>query len=164
MNSAASTANCHHLVTQGANLFRDSTSSVFYCIFKAAGKQIKKSLHTANHKLARRRPFERGTTTNAKTLPFAEDDSNASLISGLAHRGFTLKSLKWKPTVLAWEEPTVKDLAGYFGAVHRQSDHHDHVETWAKQRAAGIDRCAGEISNSDSEAAHDSTRETDIGY
>lgn len=79
-------------------------------------------------------------------MPFAEYDSNGILIGGLAHRWFTLKSLKWKPTVMERERYTVKDLAGYFGRFTVSQITDDHVETWAKQRAAG---CAAVTFNRD---------------
>ena len=75
-------AHCRAELRTAQIYFRYPTSGVFYCIHQAAGKQIRKSLKTADKKMAcrrledRRRQFERCTTTDAQTLPFAEYDSN----------------------------------------------------------------------------------------
>src|SRR5437867_3595599 len=128
-------------INVGENLYRDNISGIYYAIFKADGKQFKWSLKTKDRAIARRRladrrrQVERMTATDGKNLSFAEYE-NGELVGGLAHRWFELKRIQWKPTVVDRERYTVKDLAAYFGHLAMRNITSNHVEEWAKQRAA----------------------------
>src|SRR5229473_5660885 len=75
----------------GENLYRNQSSGIYYALFKRDGKQIRRSLKTADKELARRKlsdlreQVQRLTADDAKSLPFAEYDKG-ELIGGLAKR------------------------------------------------------------------------------
>ena len=66
----------------GENLYRNKSSGIYYALFKRDGKQIRKSLKTADKAMARRYlgdlrgQVQRLTTAEAKSLPFAEYEKN----------------------------------------------------------------------------------------
>src|SRR5712691_1023379 len=93
----------HTLQHAGENLYRNQSSGIYYALFKRDGKQIRRSLKTADKELARRKlsdmreQVQRLSGDDAKTLPFAEykhdektGEITADLVGGLAKRWFDL--------------------------------------------------------------------------
>src|SRR5664280_3161590 len=126
----------------GENLFRSDASGIYYAIFRRDGKQIRRSLKTGDRKLAERKlselrgKVERLTTDQAKSLPFAEwnTENPGELVGGLAKRWLDFASLNLKPASLDRRFRTVKMLAPHFKGKTVASVTMLDVERWAAKR------------------------------
>lgn len=131
----------HTLQHAGENLFRNQSSGIYYALFKRDGKQIRRSLKTADKELARRKlsdlreQVQRLTADDAKTLPFAEYDKGA-LIGGLAKRWLDVATAGLKPASRARREVAIKSLAPYFRGLTVRNFNLRQVEQWYSKRSA----------------------------
>ena len=105
----------------GENLYRNKSSGIYYALFKRDGKQIRKSLKTADKAMARRYlgdlrgQVQRLTTAEAKSLPFAEYEKNdegdeTRLVGGLAGRWLNTAAVSLKPSSLDRRLRTIHSL------------------------------------------------------
>jgi integrase len=126
----------HHV---GENLYRSQSSGIYYALFKRDGKQIRRSLKTADKELARRKladlrsQVNRLTADDAKSLPFTEYDPKhpKRLIGGLAKRWLDVAATTLKPTSRVRRECAIKQLAPHFRGVTVRNLRREHVESWA---------------------------------
>ena len=126
----------HHA---GENLYRSESSGRYYALFKRDGKQIRRSLKTADKYLAHRRLSELRTQVNrltaddAKSLPFAEYDRDKPdiLIGGLAKRWLDIAAATLKLSSRQRRECAIKQLAPHFRSVTVRNLRRQHVENWA---------------------------------
>lgn len=145
----------------GDCLYRSSLTDRYYGIFERDGRQVKRSLKTADRELAKRRveelrrKVERLTADDAKTLPFAEykcdektGEITAELIGGLAKRWFDAVSVSIKPKTVSMYQNSVKMLARFFGSLTVRSITLRQIEQWAAQRSA---ECSARTFNADLE-------------
>jgi len=81
------------------HLYRSDQSGIYYAIFKRGGKQVKRSLKTADKELARRRLEElrqgvnRLTAREAAPMSFAEFGADGALVGGLAKHWFYVATM-----------------------------------------------------------------------
>jgi site-specific recombinase XerD len=149
------------LVHVGDCLYRSSITGIYYGIFKRDGRQVKRSLKTADRELAKRRleelrrKVERLTGDDAKTLPFAEyrrdektGQMSGELIGGLAKRWFDVAAVSIKPKTVTMYQNSIKMLARSFGTRTVRSITLRQIEQWAAQRSA---ECSARTFNADLE-------------
>jgi len=145
----------------GDCLYRSSLTDVYYGIFERDGRQVKRSLKTADRELARRRAeelrrkVERLTADDSKTLPFAEykrDEKTgtitAELVGGLAKRWFDAAAVSIKPKTVSMYQNSIKMLARFFGSLTVRSITLRQIEQWSAQRSA---ECSARTFNADLE-------------
>jgi integrase len=126
----------------GENLYRNKSSGIYYALFKRDGKQIRKSLKTADKELARRKladlrgKVQRLTTAEAKSLPFAEYTSEHRLSGGLARRYLDTAAVTLKPSSLDRRLRTIHSLTPFFKTKMVGSIGKLDIERWAAERAA----------------------------
>jgi integrase len=129
----------------GENLYRNKSSGIYYALFKRDGKQIRKSLKTADKAMARRYlgdlrgQVQRLTTAEAKSLPFAEYEKNDNgeetrLVGGLAGRWLNTAAVNLKPSSLDRRLRTIHSLTPFFKNKSVGSIGKLDVERWAAQR------------------------------
>jgi integrase len=142
------------LIHVGDCLYRSSLTDVYYAIFERDGRQVKRSLKTADPELAKRRreeyrrKVERLTADDTKTLPFAEYDKKRpkELVGGLAKRWLDSVAVAIKPKTLRMYLNSVRMLARHFGVLTVRSISLRQVEQWAAQRSGG---CSARTYNAD---------------
>jgi integrase len=152
------------LIHVGDCLYRSSLTDCYYAIFQRDGRQVKRSLKTADRELARRkleelrRKVERLTVSDAKTLPFAEykrdqktGEITHELIGGLAHRWFESVKVSIKPKTVRMYLNSIKMLARHFGKLTVRSIGLRQIEQWAAQR--GVE-CSARTYNADRDVLH----------
>jgi hypothetical protein len=113
------------LIHVGDCLYRSSLTDVYYAIFERDGRQVKRSLKTADPELTKRRreeyrrKVERPTADDTKTLPFAEYDKKRpkELVGGLAKRWLDSVAVAIKPKTLRMYLNSVRMLARHFGGL-----------------------------------------------
>jgi integrase len=131
----------HTLLHAGENLYRNQSSGIYYALFKRDGKQIRRSLKTADKELARRKlsdlreQVQRLSADDAKTLPFAEYDKG-ELIGGLAKRWLDVATAGLKPTSRARRLVAINSLAPYFRGLTVRNTNLRQVEAWYSKRTA----------------------------
>ena len=161
MNATIEAQKVQTLVHAGDCLYRSSITDIYYGIFKRDGRQVKRSLKTADRELAKRRleelrrKVERLTGDSAKTLPFAEyrrDEKTGTLttelIGGVAKRWFDAASVSIKPKTVTMYLNSVKMLSRHFGDVTVRNIGLRQIEQWAAQRSG---ECAARTYNADLE-------------
>lgn len=125
----------------GENLYRSNSSGRYYALFKRDGKQIRKSLRTADRRLAERKLNDlrdkvgRLTSDDAKTLPFAEYDKNMILIGGLAKRWLEVAGARLKPSTYQRREVAIKSLYPFFRGLTVRNIGLKQVEEWLTKRS-----------------------------
>ena len=149
------------LVHVGDCLYRSSITNIYYGIFKRDGRQVKRSLKTADRELAKRRleelrrKVERLTSDNAKSLPFAEyrrDEKTGTitteLIGGVAKRWFDAAAVSIKPKTVTMYLNSIKMLSRHFGSTTIGNIGLRQIEQWATLRSS---ECAARTYNADLE-------------
>ncbi len=164
MKATPTTRKNQKLIHVGDCLYRSSITDVYYGIFERDGRQVKRSLKTADRELAKRRledlrrKVERLTADDSKTLPFAEykrdektGEMTAELIGGLAKRWFDAVSVSIKPKTVRMYLNSVKMLARHFGSVTVRGIGLRQIEQWAAQRSV---QCSARTYNADRDVLH----------
>jgi integrase len=115
----------------GQNLYRLESSGTYYALFKRAGKQIRRSLKTADSALARRRLGELrnkvgrlNTTKGAGKITFAN----------LASRWLDGCRVHLKERTVASLASSLNGLLPYFGPVPIRNVSREHCEAWLAGR------------------------------
>lgn len=118
----------------GHCLYRSEDSRIYYAILKRGGKQIKRSLRTDDHSLAKRRladlqeKAKRLNTSEGAKITFQEFGDRWVKVAGV--------SLKESSRVR--QDGIVKGLSKFFGALPVRRITRAHVETWAEQRSREV--------------------------
>jgi len=133
----------------GENLYRNQSSGIYYALFKRDGKQIRRSLKTADKELARRKlaglreQVQRLTSDDAKSMPFAEyrvdaktGEETDELIGGVAQRWFDLATAGLKPSSRERRRVAIRSLAPFYKGVTVRNITLRHVEQWYSKRSA----------------------------
>ena len=161
MKHTPSTRKQQKLVHVGDCLYRSTLTDVYYGIFERDGRQVKRSLKTADRELAKRRveelrrKVERLTADDSKTLPFAEykrDEKTgaitAELVGGLAKRWFDAAAVSIKPKTIGMYQNSINMLAKHFGTLTVRSITLRQIEQWSTERSA---ECSARTFNADLE-------------
>jgi len=154
MKTTTKALNVQQLVHVGDCLYRSSVTGIYYAIFRRDGRQVKRSLKTADRELAKRhleelrRKVDRLTVVDAKTLLFAEFNTNGQLVGGVAKRWFDTASVSIKPKTVTMYLNSVKMLARHFGNVTVRNIGLRQIEQWAAERSG---TCAARTYNADLE-------------
>lgn len=132
----------------GENLYRSDASGIYYALFKRDGKQIRRSLKTADKELARRKladlreQIQRLNSDDAKALPFAEfqveensGQETDELIGGVAKRWFDVATAGLKPSSRERRRVAIKSLAPFFRGLTVRSITLRRVEDWYAKRS-----------------------------
>jgi len=128
---AATDTNTHDVLNRvGHCLYRSEESAVYYAILKRAGKQIKRSLRTTDHALARRRLKE--LEDQARHLKPGE--GGKITFADLAERWLASVGVGLKPSSLQQQKWIVSVLRPYFGAVLVRGITKATAEAWAAKR------------------------------
>lgn len=136
------------LARVGDNLFRSQSSDVYYALFKANGKQIRRSLKTTERELAKRRleelrrQVERLSLAESKALPFAEYNDQGELVGGVAKGWLEIVGSNVEPSTRDRYAENIKELSEHFGSLGVRNITLRHAEEWAASR-----ECAAETFN-----------------
>ena len=118
----------------GHCLYRSKDSCVYYAILKRAGKQIKRSLRTTDHALARRRLKE--LEDQAQHLKPGE--GGAITFVDLSERWLASVGVGLKPSSLQQQKWIVNILRPHFGTFLVRNINKATVETWAAKRRQDV--------------------------
>ena len=139
----------------GDNLYRSAASAIYYAIFKRDGKQIRRSLHTANKELARRRLEDmcrqagRISTQEGRLLPFAEYDTHNVLVGGAAKNWIDIVGSEVEPRTRDRYLEDIRHLGDFFKGVTVRNITVTGIEAWIKTQTP--DKCAASCFNKDLE-------------
>ena len=131
------------LIHVGDCLYRSTLTDVYYGIFERDGRQVKRSLKTADRELAKRRveelrrKVERLTGDDSKTLPFSIYDKNV-LTGGIAKRWFDATAVSLKPKSIAMYQHSIKMLTKHFGNLTVRGIGLRQIQRWATVRSSEI--------------------------
>jgi integrase len=115
----------------GHCLYRSQKSGVYYAILKRTGKQIKRSLKTTDHVLARRRLAE----FEQKAARLNTGESSRISFADLSKRWLEKIAGSMKPSSHFRQSGVVKKLNEYLGPLLVRGISKGHVEKWASQRS-----------------------------
>jgi integrase len=130
------------LIHVGDCLYRSSSTDIYYAIFERDGRQVKRSLKTADKELARRRlgdlreKVDRLSSDSGKSLPFAEYDKKNpdELIGGLAKRWIDAVGGAMEHSSRDRQLGVIKNLAKHFGELTARGITLRSAEHWAAAR------------------------------
>lgn len=154
MNTTNKAPKIQQLFHVGDCLCRSSITGIYCAIFKRDGRQVKRSLKTADREMAKRRieelrqQVDRLTAADAKTLVFAEYSSTGELVGGVAKRWLDATTVSIKPKTARMYHNSVKMLAKQFGAVTVRNMNLRQIEDWATARSTS---CGARTFNADLE-------------
>jgi len=125
------------------NLYKSQSSGRYYALLKSGGKQIRKSLKTADRKLAERKlaglrdKVSRLTSTEGKNLLFAEYDKDnpALLIGGISKRWLDSITPRLKPSTLLRRTVAIKSLSRFFRGLTVRNIGLRQVEAYLMKRS-----------------------------
>lgn len=102
------------------NLYQYGSSGNYYALFKAGGKQIRKSLRTKDREIARRKledlvpRVQWLRTGEGRSLLFAEWNEKGELVGGLAKQWFDIVAISVEPSTRDRYLLSIRDLAPHF--------------------------------------------------
>ena len=152
MKATSKTRKQQRLVHVGDCLYRSAVTDIYYAIFERDGRQVKRSLKTADPELAKRRrdeqrrKVERLTSDSAKHLPFAEYDKEKpdKLIGGLAWRWIEIAGGTMEPSSRDRQLGVVKNLNQRLAGLTVRNVTLRTLEQWATARQ---DTCSARTFN-----------------
>ncbi len=128
------TQNKPDLLRVGECLYRSQKSKIYYAILKRGGKQIKRSLKTKDHALAKRKLGELRKKADGLT-----HGSNGKIsFPALALRWHTIMSATLKPSSIIRQEGVAKAFSKYFGDVPARNITKHMAEDWAEARSKQV--------------------------
>lgn len=118
----------------GENLYRHESSGKYYALLKRAGKQFRRSLKTADRKLAERRLAELREQINGLSLT-----ENASVsFQDVAARWIDTTRHTLKESSVKLREMCVRNLTPFFRGVTIRNATARHCERWLTERGREI--------------------------
>lgn len=118
----------------GENLYRLESSGTYYGLLKRASKQFRRSLKTADRKLAERRLAE--LRQQIGNLSLSEDAS--ATFGDVARRWLETTRHALKSSSVKRRETCMKNLAPYFNGVTIRNATARHCERWLTERGSKI--------------------------
>jgi len=115
-------------------LYRSVESGVYYAILKRAGKQIKRSLKTIDHALARRRLRE----LEGRAVHLQRGEDGKVTFADLGQRWLASAGVGRKESTLDWMTRVVLSLGKHLGTLPVRAVSKTVVETWAATRKPDV--------------------------
>jgi integrase len=113
-------------------LYRNNTSGIYYALFKRGGKQIRRSLKTADRKFAEWRLAE---LRQKISQLYVSKTGAPEVFLDVTRRWFATWRGHLKPTSARRREGVLKNLNAFFGRYHLRNINRALCESWAQVRA-----------------------------